>query len=715
MAYQYSSGLTLDELLQGMQSPQPATKSFDLSSWGTKADPYSSSLAGSSVVGTAQPYTTMSGPRQIQWDGLTAPDPIEAINQAPARPTLYTDEGQAAHDPDGMSDQELIQAINTTSPQDQLKLKALIEELRTRQTAYQPTPPTEADTQKAMGDGTKVVTFPGDMGDPIKFTQYNDSAGEVRLYDDEGYIYKLQHGKPMPMGGARVKLDAQGNPLNPMTGQIANPTVANGGDSTVGSLANQSYQDALDWAIKQKQINAAINKGTFYSGGMGSDGTPITSVNDGFAGVDAALRNHTSAVRDANNGYISALNDELTGRQSNYDTYSGQKSATDAARAAALNQFTGAAGAAKAGFSSNLGAYLGETNGLMAMRQGAGWGADVATDPKMLAQQQAAMDALVQEAVAGGATQQEAIDFARQQIATGGALQKQVFDKQWGETDPHNTAAERAALDQTMRAVEDRNRGVREAAMDMLARRGLKSGDAMLAAQEAGRASTDAVQAQGILGAQGQAVLRAQQALRDAGTTAAQLRTGDQNAIGLFGNLATQKRSSDQNAQANRMQGASTMREQSDALDMFNKTGSQRAAQWQDSVAMSEAARVGNLAAQRGDARNAATTNIFGVDSDLFGAQRMTTNDQSAADRTFYGDTNDFYSGNSDISGRKRDAQVNTADNEVGDAKGILDNAGNWWGASNSLDNIDPILALIREKNVQSQVNDLTDEDKKDK
>lgn len=738
MAYQYRlpDGTTLDELLNGPSS------SASTMIGGIPGEPSSFS-----------PYAVAR--RAVEWD---APDTsaVDKINQAPVRPALRTAEGAMANDLGNMSDADLIAAVNSTPPTEQAKIQALISELQTRQRAYTPPPPPVASQEEPptssstnLMPGWEMAKPPENNGSTYKINGKEVSYEEYLRAWEANQRQANPENRPLivdpdtrqwrPVTDAEI---AQARKLGYDTGTPTSPS-GSGVGSGGASGTDPSY---LDWGIEQKQINAALNKARFFGGGETSDGTPITSVNDAYGGVDSSLNNFITQRNTSARTIADAINNELSLRQGNYDNYSAQKSSTDAARAAALSAFQGAgataksslsgalsafeggAGAAKSGYQANLGAYLGETNGLMAMHQGAGWGADVTMDPALRAAQQQAMDALVQEAVAGGATQQEAINFARNQIQTGGKLQQQVFDKQWGLTDPTNTAAERAVYDQNMRAMEDRNRGVRDAALDQLARRGLKSGDAMLAAQEGARASTDSVAAQTLLGMQGQAVERSQQALRDSGVTADAMRGKDQSAIQVFGNVATQKRSADQAAQMNRYGAASDMTSQDNDLKMFNKTGSQAAARWQDQVAMSESARVGNLAAQRNDARNSTTSNIFGVDNALFGARnttansifgvdsglfdasRATTNDQAAADRDFYGLSNDFYTGNTSRIKSREDELTGASADEVKAREAILGNSKSWLGDVGALDDIDPILALLREKNNADKIDDQIEE-----
>lgn len=617
-----------------------------------------------------------------------------------------------------MTTEELIKKINSTPPDKQTELKSYMEELQNRQTPYGMASPSDEPKPNTLNLDTPAAHLA-----ELNATQKRMDDLRKQIRDALASGVGGDNESSYAVSVDTSALEAQWNYENERMKALnvgENPGVSKYTDGYTPPAPGSEDTDTtdtsqLDWGINQKQINQALAKGRFYTGGVGSDGTPITSVNDGFAGVDSALRSHTTAIADSNNRYIGALNNELAGRQSNFADYSANRAATTAERKAALSDFMSAGRGAQAELGSNLSAYLGETDGLMAMRQGAGWGADVVTDPRMLAQQQAAMDALVQEAVAGGATQQEAIDFARKQIQEGGRLQQQVFDKQWGLTDPTNTAQERQVLDQNMRAVENRQRAVREAALDQLARRGLKSGDAMLASQQGGAASTDSMMAQGILGAQAQAVGRSQQALRDAGTTATSMRDLDQGAIQLFGNTAMQKRTADQNAQANRMQGATDMRSASDDLAMFNKEGSQTALRWQDEVAMRESDRVGQLAGSRADARDNKTMGVYRIDSDMYTSRDAANDKQEESDKTFYTDGNEFYAGNSKVSSGIRDAEQDTADTGVEDAEGILQNSGNYLTAVNGLDDIDPILDLATKKVNAGKIDEITAEDERDK
>lgn len=316
--------------------------------------------------------------------------------------------------------------------------------------------------------------------------------------------------------------------------------------------------------------------------------------------------------------------------QSNIDS-------TNALQMKALDNIRAAAGQANAADAGALSDYAGRVDPLYAMREGAGWGDDVQSDAESLGlQRQVAADAggvfdgsLDYQSQAAGAyadprlvqQQQAAFDQLRREAETGDKDQRAVYDKQFAQSDPAVTAQERAVFEQIQRSKEASDRNQREGVMADLARRGLRSPTAVLAATLGGAQTTGQDRMAGYLGLSSQAVQRALQSLRDAGGTATSMRGLTQAAQGRQYDASSNMRTQDfgeeyargqaaddasANNQSTRVQGlglqgqvAGQMRSAADAMSQFNKSGSQMAAQWQDSVAMQEARRVGDLANQQ--------------------------------------------------------------------------------------------------------------------
>jgi hypothetical protein len=117
--------------------------------------------------------------------------------------------------------------------------------------------------------------------------------------------------------------------------------------------------------------------------------------------------------------------------------------------------------------------------------------------------------------------------------------------------------------------------------MQNLSQRGLNSGTLQIANNLAAQERLGQERTQAELGLQSNAVNRGMQGLAGYGEAAGLLRGQNQSAIGLVGNQA------------------GDIRTANDAINTFNKTGSQVAQQYQNTYAQNEAGRVGNLAGER--------------------------------------------------------------------------------------------------------------------
>jgi hypothetical protein len=243
--------------------------------------------------------------------------------------------------------------------------------------------------------------------------------------------------------------------------------------------------------------------------------------------------------------------------------------------------------------------YQQATNPLMTQLQAHGYGADVTSNATDLANQQAGIGAIQND------------------VNNGAAQQQSVINQYQAQTNPAVTAVERANAEAARQKFESADLASRQATMRDLAMRGLRSGGAQIAQQQAthDQLANDRLQAE--LGLQATAQQRAQAAM--AGLSSA----------------TNAQRASNQAGAQNLASAATDARQQGDALAEFNKAQQLQTQTQQDQFAQSEANRVGGLAASR---LNATTGNYQNVASNMGNvntAQQSSINSNS--DRTTSG------------------------------------------------------------------------------
>ena len=155
------------------------------------------------------------------------------------------------------------------------------------------------------------------------------------------------------------------------------------------------------------------------------------------------------------------------------------------------------------------------------------------------------IDMLRQNATTGGDDQRENLRIARDEYAHGGEQQQEVYDRFKEISHPEMTADERNILAQSQREYATQDKANRDAVAQDLAARGMMSGAAQIAGQQAAQQRLGEERVAGTLGAQGEAVQRAFAALQGMQTSAEQIRTGNQNAEQLMQSAANALRSGD--------------------------------------------------------------------------------------------------------------------------------------------------------------------------
>lgn len=213
----------------------------------------------------------------------------------------------------------------------------------------------------------------------------------------------------------------------------------------------------------------------------------------------------------------------------------------------------------------------------------------------------------------GGGRYEHLLGLLNNDLTNGGTEQRAAMEKLKGLSDPEITAQERYIAGNARQQFEDQDRGIREATDQELQLRGLRSGSAVvgsaLGAQE--RTGRDRVQAE--LGLQASAQQRALQALGGWSTAANQLRSSDQQSLGLLDQATGQYNNFT-------LQGAGLYADATNAQNQFglnaagayaSQTNAIRAAQQQGLAMANNAANELRAAQQRGLALSAQQTNAL--------------------------------------------------------------------------------------------------------
>lgn len=135
-----------------------------------------------------------------------------------------------------------------------------------------------------------------------------------------------------------------------------------------------------------------------------------------------------------------------------------------------------------------------------------------------------------------------ALSAIKADLRNGGDEQREVLEKFKGLSDPEVTAKERFLSELARREFEAGDRSSRAAVSESLANRGLRSGGQQNALTASTRSQLSQDRLLKELGIQAQAVDRSMQALGGWGNAANSLRAGDQNALGMYGNMSTAMR-----------------------------------------------------------------------------------------------------------------------------------------------------------------------------
>jgi hypothetical protein len=172
-------------------------------------------------------------------------------------------------------------------------------------------------------------------------------------------------------------------------------------------------------------------------------------------------------------------------------------------------------------------------------------GAQAYANPEDVARALDGINMLRENATAGGDDQRQNLAIARDEYLNGGKNQQEVYDRFKELSHPEMTAAERSILAQSQRQYATLDKSNRDAVSRDLEARGINSGAAQIAGQQAAQQRLGEERVAGTLGAQGQAVGRAFAAIQGMGSAADSLRTGNQNAEQLMQSAANALRAGD--------------------------------------------------------------------------------------------------------------------------------------------------------------------------
>jgi hypothetical protein len=304
-----------------------------------------------------------------------------------------------------------------------------------------------------------------------------------------------------------------------------------------------------------------------------------------------------NAATTANNGYLQGL-------QTSANQTAGYTNDLLGGYSSALNN----ANAMDAGTVGGLQAL----NGSMRQLTAGGYGADVASDPSLVAAQQNVYDSLggfasgeynVSSQAALATADQEALD-----------AQKYALGEFKTRLDPKLTDAERAMFMQARMQREMSDAANRSANMEELGRRGLGGSTLQLSNLNAGSMETGYQRALTDTQTAGMAQQRAEAALRDYGSLAGTI--ADQS----FRRSFSTGQAADQAAQFNvgvQMQGtlgqgqmATQMRSADDAIGMFNKSQSLQQQRFQDQFAADQQAQAWGRGTDMADAQFTQSRNM---------------------------------------------------------------------------------------------------------
>lgn len=225
--------------------------------------------------------------------------------------------------------------------------------------------------------------------------------------------------------------------------------------------------------------------------------------------------------------------------------------------------------------------YISETDPLMSLLQARGYVGDVAS--------QGARATADPEAVAA---QKEGIGFLRDDLLSGDKDQREVMGEFKKLSDPQTTAKERLMYELTRRQFEAEDRGNREAQSAALAAKGLRSGAASIAANQAARSQLAQDRMLGELGMLASSQERADRNRAQWADQANQLRASGQAARGMYSDATSALRG--QTFDEAHARGTSA-----DDVAMSNQAEKGLAQRFQDEYAAQERDRVGKLAGER--------------------------------------------------------------------------------------------------------------------
>lgn len=150
----------------------------------------------------------------------------------------------------------------------------------------------------------------------------------------------------------------------------------------------------------------------------------------------------------------------------------------------------------------------------------------------------------------GGDGQRDAIERLKQELATGGADQREVLEKYKALSNPEVTAQERYLAEIARRSFESQDRSSREAVMQDLGLRGLRSGGAEIAGALASQERLGQDRTLAELGLQANAVQRSMVALQGWQGSADSLRAAQQQGLALYTSAQNALRAAQQQGMA---------------------------------------------------------------------------------------------------------------------------------------------------------------------